>query len=447
MFKSPDVVCAYRGSQAAQCHMPVISESFELSVFSRTCSVTGEPKGDSMSKKPSAAVAASVLSIALWAVPSALAAPTLTLSTGADPAESITTQLVATGTASSAHTQLSVTVKPTGGQGCGANYQADASGGSSTVFFEESGFAEGPFSRSANHTFENAGSYLLCGWLNDNTQTNDPVVATASLTVTVRPPHLALSVSAPASVAVKQTFQLVTTAQAEVQRRVEAFMLPNTGRGCAANASAASVSSGVGFVEFPAQYSDDWAVVGGPFSETANESLASAGQYLVCAYVQYQSDQSPPEIMASASITAVAPPPPCVVPAYSSSVTKQKAAEQAIAASGCALGAVRHVASRTVRPGYIISFSAAAGKHLPPATAIGIVVSTGPPCVVPHVSAGTAFSIAERRLSANHCSVGKISAMRSRRYHHGRVLRLGARTGQILPTHAPIAIILSGHRR
>jgi beta-lactam-binding protein with PASTA domain len=154
-----------------------------------------------------------------------------------------------------------------------------------------------------------------------------------------------------------------------------------------------------------------------------------------------------PEITASASITAVAPPPPCVVPSYSSSVTKQKAAEQAIRVSGCALGAVRHVASRTVRAGYVIGLSAAVGKHLPPATAVAIVVSTGPPCVVPHVSAGTALSIAERRLSANHCSVGKISATRSRRYRHGRVLRLGARTGQVLPSHAPIAIVLAGHKR
>jgi hypothetical protein len=399
-----------------------------------------------MSRNLCVAIAAGVLSIALWVAPGAVAAPTLTLSTGPDPAESITTQLVAAGTASSTNTQLSVTVKPTGGQACGANYQADASAGSSTVFFEESGFAEGPFSQSANHTFENAGSYLLCGWLNDDTQTGDPVVATASLTVTVRPPHLALSVSAPASVAVKQTFQLVTTAQAEVQRKVEVFMLPNTGRGCPANASAASVSSGVGFVEFPAQYSDAWSVVGGPFSETANESLSSAGQYLICAYVQYQSDQSPPEITASASITAVAPPPPCVVPTYSSSITKQKAAEQAIRASGCALGGVKRVASRTVRAGYVIGLSAPTGKHLPPATAIAIVVSTGPPCVVPRVSAGTALSIAERRLSANHCSVGKISATRSRRYRRGRVLRFGARTGQVLPSHAPIAIILAGHK-
>jgi hypothetical protein len=316
------------------------------------------------------------------------------------------------------------------------------------VFFpESSGVAEGPFSRSVNHTFENAGSYLLCGWLNDDAQAGDPVVATARLIVTVRPPHLALSVSAPASVAVGQTFQVVTTAQAEVERTVEVFVLPNTGRGCPANASAAGGTSGVLNVDFPAHYSEDWSVDGGPFSETTNESLNGAGQYLVCAYVQYQSDQSSPEITASALITAVAPPPPCVVPTYSSSVTKQKLAEQAIRASGCALGAVRHIASRTVRAGYVIGLSAPAGKHLPPATAVAITVSTGPPCVVPRVAAGTALGTVERRLSANHCAVGRISSQRSTRYRRGRVLRLGARTGQLLASHSPIAIVLARARR
>lgn len=399
-----------------------------------------------MSRNLCVAVAAGALSIALWVAPSAVAAPTLTLSTGPDPAESITTQIIATGNSSSTDSQLSLTLKPTGGQGCGANYQADSGAGSSTVFYPESGYAEGSFSHSANNTFENSGSYLLCGWLNDDAQTGDPVVATASLIVTVRPPHLALSVSAPASVAVGQAFQLVTTAQAEVERTVQVFVLPNTGRGCPANASAANSTSGVMGIYFPV-HGNYWSVDGGPFSEVVNLTLSGAGQYLACAYVQYQSGQSPPEIAASAPITAVAPPPPCIVPAYSSSATRQRGAEQAIRASGCALGAVRHVASRTVRAGYVIGLSAPAGKHLPPATAIAIIISTGPPCVVPHVSAGTALSIAERRLSANHCSVGKLSVTHSRRYRRGRVLRFGARTGQVLPSRAPIAIVIAGHKR
>ncbi|HEY2718693.1 MAG TPA: PASTA domain-containing protein [Solirubrobacteraceae bacterium] len=385
------------------------------------------------------AAATSVLAI----VPSAMAAPALTLSTAADPAESITTQIVASGTSSDKQTELAVTLKPTGAQACGANYQADASAGGVTVYFGESDVAEGPFSQSTNHTFDDAGSYLLCGWLIDDSQAGNPTVATASLTVAVRPPHLSLSVAAPTSVAVGQTFQLVTTAQAEVERSVEVFVIPDTGRNCPANASAAGTTAGVLSVDFPAHsFSSSWRVIGGPFSETVNETLKSAGQYFVCGYVQHSSDQNPPEITAIATITAVAPAPPCVVPDYSTS-TKLKTAEQAIRASGCAVGKVRRIPSRRVRTGYVISFSTRAGTHLSPGAPINVNVSTGPPCVVPHVSAGTTLGFAEHRLLANHCAIGTIGSARSRRYRRGRVLRLGARSGQVLASHAAITITIA----
>jgi hypothetical protein len=372
------------------------------------------------------------------------APPTLTLSTATDPAESIPTQLIATGTAASSDTLLYATVKPTGGQSCGANYGADVGAGRNATFFAE-GVSEGPFSKSVNWTFETAGSYLLCGWLNDSTQSGEPVVATASLTVSVRQPHLALGISAPATVATGQTFQLVTIAQAEVTRTVNEYILPNTGRGCPANGAAASATSGGNDVEFPS-HGIDWSVNGGPFSESANETLRSAGQYLVCAYVQYPSGESPPEITASAAIMAVAPPPPCVVPNFTST-TRLAAIEQLIRAGGCTVGQTRQSASRKVRAGYVIALSPASAQHLPSATAVNITISTGPPCIVPRVLPGTALGRVERRLAANHCSTGKVSSTRSRRYRHGSVLHLGARTGQVLASHAPVAIVVARARR
>jgi hypothetical protein len=373
----------------------------------------------------------------------AVASPSLVLATAPDPAESITTQVIAKGTSEDNQTVLSISVKPTGGQACAPNASAD----SGTRPFERPDVEEAAFSKSFNYEFANAGSYLLCAWLNDNAQPDSPVVATSSLTVAVRPPHLSLSVSAPPAVQTGQTFQLVMTAQAEVARNVSVFVLPNTGRGCPANVAAAGSTAGESIVDFPAHgFSSGWLVNGGPFSEQVNETLNSPGQYLVCGYVQYQSTQSVPEITASTAITAIAPPPPCVAPSYSSTVTKLKAAEQAIRISGCAVGKIRHLASRKVRAGYIIGFSAAAGTHLPSGAAINVSVSTGPPCIVPRVSPGTALSLAERRLLANHCSVGKLSTTRSRHYRHGHVLRLGARTGQVLASHAPIAIVVAARR-
>src|ERR1700749_2389230 len=102
--------------------------------------------------------------IALWfcALSSSLAdaAPTLTLSTGPDPTESITTQVSASGTAEDKQTAATVTIKPTGGRECGANPSA-AEGAGGTFLFGGEDVAEGPFSHSVNHTFEAAGSYLL----------------------------------------------------------------------------------------------------------------------------------------------------------------------------------------------------------------------------------------------------------------------------------------------
>ncbi len=300
---------------------------------------------------------------------STAAAPTLTLGTGADPTESITTQLLTSGTTTNDRTSLSATIKPTGGQGCAANDSAD---GGQNLFFGAN-VEEGPFSQSVNHTFESAGSYLLCGWLNDNEQSGDPVVATASLTFTVRPPHLALSISAPATVRPGQTFQIVTTAQAEVTRKVSEYVLPNTGRGCPANSAASAEASGARSVYWPAQ-GGEWRVEGGPFSESVNETLRSTGRYLICAYVQYPSSESPPEASANAVVTVVSPPPPCIVP---------------------------------------------------------------------HVRAGSTLVSTERQIRDSHCAVGRVRATRSRRYRRGRVLRLGARPGQVLRYQAPVEIVVS----
>jgi hypothetical protein len=371
---------------------------------------------------------------------SADAQPSLVLTTGADPAESIVTQIIANGASTNSENQLSVTVKAAGGQGCGANYAAD--GGAGVI--DAQTVSEVAFTSSINHEFRTAGAYLLCGWLNDAGQSGDPVIATASLLFTVRAPHLALSLAAPATVAVGQTFQIATTAQAEVSRSFTEYIGPNTGRGCPANASAAETSSGESLIGFAA-HGDSWYVEGGPFTESANVVLNTAGQYLVCAYAEYPDGDSPPEIAADAPVTAIAPPPPCVVPAFTT-LSTLGAVERSITGGNCTVGRIRRVASRSVRAGYVIALNHVPGTKLAAGTPVAITVSTGPPCIVPRVAAGTALGTVERRLAANHCSVGRISTARSRRYRRGRVLRLGQRTGQVLASHSAVAIVLARRR-
>jgi hypothetical protein len=393
-------------------------------------------------------MATAVVAAALWAgtlgASLANAAPTLTLGTGTDPTESITTQVTASGVSEDKQSSPTVTVKSTGGRECGANPFADEESGGSVLFGGED-VSEGSFSHSVNHTFETAGSYLLCGWLTDGAQ-GGAVVATASLTVSVRLPHLSLAFTAPTTVAAGQAFQVVTTAQAEVRRPVTAFILPSTGRGCPANSSAAPNGSGANLLAFPGQSSTTWNVAGGPFAEVSNLTIQSAGAYMLCGYIQYPSSESPPEMTAGASITATAPPPPCVVPTFTS-LTTLGAIEHALDVGGCAVGSIKRVASRKVRAGRVVALNHVAGTRLAAGTGITITISTGPPCIVPHVSPGTTLARTESRLLANHCAVGKLGSARSHHIRRGRVLRLAARSGQLLPSHTPVAIVLAKRRR
>jgi hypothetical protein len=330
-------------------------------------------EGEAMFTNPRLVVAALVVTFALTSSAAANAAPaTLTLSTGPDPAESIATQLRAGGASTNAATQLTATTKPTGGQGCGADLSAD---GGQTVYYFGNTVEEGPFSKSVNYTFDRAGSYLFCAWLNDDNQSGDPVVASASLTIAVRPPHLALSITAPTTVRPAQIFQITTTAQAEVFRTVTEFVLPDTGRGCPANSSAASSTTGVSQIYWAPHFGSSWSVDGGPFSESANETLTTVGRYLVCAYVEYPSEESPPEIAASAALAAAIPPPSCVVP-HVRPGSKLASIEQRIRHAHCLVGPIHRVHSRRYRRrGLVLRLGAPAGRVLPFHTALAIFVS------------------------------------------------------------------------
>jgi hypothetical protein len=301
------------------------------------------------------------------------AVPTLSLTTGPEPVESITTQLVASGS-NTDRASLHATLKATGGEGCGSNPQAD--GGEVVYFSGDTGLEEGTFSFSVDHTFARAGTYLLCAWILDEEPISEPVLAQDSLTITVRPPHLALSISAPATVRPGQTFQITTTAQAEAERTVEEFVVPNTGRGCPANSDAASSTSGTSHIFWPAHFGSGWNVDGGPFSETINETLSGVGSYLICAYIEYLSDQNPPEAAANTPITVVVPPSPCVVPDIRRGSSLARA-EKRLRTSRCAIGTIHKIRSRRYRRGLVVKLGVAPGSRLPSGTPVAIYISKG----------------------------------------------------------------------
>jgi hypothetical protein len=301
----------------------------------------------------------------------AVAAPAITIGVGSDPAESITTQLSVSGTDPSSNNLLVLKVKAVGGEACNSNPEADKG---QTVI---DGGGDGAHTATANWTFQAAGSYLLCAWLIDDVEAGHPVVASTTTTVAVRPPHLAVTVTAPARVRPRQVFQIVTSAQAETSRSLLGMIVPNTGRGCPANEEAANSTSGRVNLAWPGQ-STRWTVDGGPFTETSNLSIEGIGSYLVCAYFEYPTDASVPEAAASAQILVVNPPPACIVPHLRRNTALARA-ERLIVAAHCKVGAIHYLSSKHYRRGSVIDLSPAPGSHRANSTAIAVTVSRGRP--------------------------------------------------------------------
>jgi len=225
------------------------------------------------------ALASTVVALAALALAgeaSAVAAPAIELTRGAsEPVESVTTQLGAV-VSNGGGDYFILKVKPTGGEACGANPNADSG---YELIGENVTSASNPVSISRNYTFQLAGDYRVCAWVTG--ESTEDVLTSAEATFHVRQPHLTLSVSAPATAPPNQTFQIATTAKAETERSVWEYLLPNTGDGCPANANAAYRTSG------ERQILGTWRVTGGPFTETKNESLSTPGVYLLCAYFEY----------------------------------------------------------------------------------------------------------------------------------------------------------------
>jgi hypothetical protein len=378
-----------------------------------------------------AAVAA--VSLAFVAAAPALASPTIELTRGnAEPVESITTQLGSI-VSNAGDDEFFLHVKPTGGEGCAANPDADAG---EDVISSDVSSETSPISFSQNWTFRLAGNYRVCAWV--TTGDIEEVLASAEATFHVRQPHLALSVSVPATVAPNQTFQIMTTAQAETERSVWEYVLPNTGAGCPANAAAASNASGSRTVLY------SWNVTGGPFTESKNESLQSPGAYLVCSYFEYPNTESTPEFAANAEITVVAPPALCVVPAFAFGAALGSV-EDSLHGASCSVGAIHYTTSTSVRRGGVLGLNPDPGTKLGAGAAVAIDVSAGGPCVVPSVKAGTNVRHVEHLLTTAHCGFVVVHAQ-SRRVRRGTVIGLGSRAHSHLFPLTPVRVVVSSGR-
>ncbi len=342
----------------------------------------------------------------------------------AEPVESVTTQLGAEVT-NGGGDWFVLHVKPTGGEGCNANPDAD---NGETVIRNPVTSESNPATLTQNWTFQLAGSYRVCAWV----EGENKIVASAESTFHVRPPHLSISISVPPAVSVGQTFQVVTTAQAETERQLLEYIVPNTNNTCPANAAASASAPGNRTVL------NDWSVNGGPFTETRNESLDAAGRYLVCAYFEYPSNESVPEL-ASSAVTSVVPP--CVVPAFSLGAALVSVEAQLRSAS-CSVGKLHYAASSNVRVGGVLGLSPRPGTNLAAGAAVTVDVSAGRPCIVPSVRPGANVRRVERQLASADCTF-VVARSRSHRVHRGSVVGLGSRAGSHLFPRTSVRIIVA----
>ena len=358
-----------------------------------------------------------------WLATSAAAqASTISITSAADPAESIATQLGVTGTVTVAPSAtVSLKFKPAGGSPCGANPAADT-GGVDLVL--QGGVVTGPYTFSVNHTFDQAGSYLMCAWITD--QGAMAPTATAEQTLVVRIPHLSLTIAAPPVVVLGQTFQVSTTTQAEAQRTVYVSAIADTGRGCPAN---------IGALRSLAGYQDIVAAqaLGGPTTTTTNVTMSTAGVKLLCGYFQ---NSAVVQATAVASLTVQAP---CIVPAFTPGAALA-AVKASLTTSGCTV-ATRLVPSNKYKRGTVVSLNPKAGTSLAPQAKVTVNVSDGAPCRVPRV-AGRTLGAARRAIAAAHCSAGKVRRQASRR-RRGTVVRLSPAAGRRLPPRAKVTIYVS----
>jgi hypothetical protein len=100
------------------------------------------------------------------------------------------------------------------------------------------------------------------------------------------------------------------------------------------------------------------------------------------------------------------------------------------------------VASQVVTATATATLSAPAPAPPPMMTTTTPAVSPAPACVVPR-SAGLTPAAVKARIRASHCTVGAIYHVRTRFVRRGRVIRLGAKAGARLRHGARVAIIVS----
>jgi hypothetical protein len=242
---------------------------------------------------------ACMLSFSLF-VPPACLADSMQLALSKEAVQEETTQV--TYTASSEAVGFTALAVNNAGTTCASQPEAD----SGTALNDEASEAQGQtgtYSGSVNFTPQNTGPYVLCGWVTGygpgQSSVLGPTIATASLPIEVRAPHISLSLGVPHRLAAHKSFTLELKASSEVKRSLSVVAVPNTAD-CPVSPAATTAKNLL--------QAD---VEGGPRVFTTKIApLAGASKWIFCAYADAPQDKGEdPQATASAILTVVTPSP------------------------------------------------------------------------------------------------------------------------------------------
>lgn len=227
---------------------------------------------------------------------------------------------------------------------------------------------ESAFAATAVQAFGDAGQYLVCGWARDTTNPAQPVVASASTTLSVRAPKLTLALAIRPSVPVDELFTVATVATAEIERLAYVGIVPDTPQGCPASYGALQKTAG----STPVLAQSGTKVVGGPTTFREQISMPKVGKFLACGYFHHTSVDAAPQATAKAAFTVAKS---CEVPTLAGTTLAR--AKKLLKKANCAVGKTKKAKSSKVKKGRVVRASKKAGTVLSPGATVGLTVSKG----------------------------------------------------------------------
>lgn len=328
--------------------------------------------------------------------------------------------------------RLYVRHRPAGGAPCAPSASSDSGevyldGDWNAKFYGD--YANGAFKLQSTGVWNRPRTEMFCIWIADN---DSQSVTPISQTFTFRAPSATVSGTVePVAPMVGAEVTLTVTGTSEAPKEVFGKVRDAGGAPCAA-----TYDSDTGGRVFSGND------VNGSFTFTATFVNSSAGDKLLCLWVaDSSSDASPVAGPQPVLFTVLAP---CVVPTITPGRSLAEV-QGLLAAASCTAGTQRLAASALHPRGTVVRLGTKAGTSLQNGSPIVVVLSDGPPCIVPRVTRGMTVTAAKRALQRSGCTPGAVRSSKTRR-RRATVIRFGAPQGKRLSPRTAVAIIRSRGR-